>query len=265
MTQYLLVLLAALLVSAIGFEHYVHFFSVGYGFSIAAIGLVLIISLAEGLGAVTVLMGLVLVIYGLRLGMYLMKREKNSTAYNERVMDSVKDTESMKFSSKFLMWISCAFLYSLMVSPLLFRLLNGEGAKNDEASIIGLVFMILGFAMEAIADHQKTKAKEEAPDTFVSKGLYRIVRCPNYLGELILWTGMLLSGIGGVHGYQWIPAFLGWIGIVYVMFSGAKRLEERQNRTYGEDPAYEIYVSTVPILLPFTSIFSLEKYDFLKA
>ena len=35
------------------------------------------------------------------------------------------------------------------------------------------------------------------------------------------------------------------------MFSGARRLEIRQNKNYGKDPEYQKYVKTVPILIPF--------------
>ena len=97
-------------------------------------------------------------------------------------------------------------------------------------------------------------------------GLYRIVRCPNYLGELILWVGVLISGIGSLHGIlQWGAAALGFILIVFIMFSGARRLEIRQDRNYGEDPDYQKYVKTVPILIPFIPLYSVKKYTFLVA
>ena len=62
---------------------------------------------------------------------------------------------------------------------------------------------------------------------------------------------------------QWIVAVLGYLGIIYVMFSGARRLELRQNRNYGSDPAYREYVRTFPIMIPFIPLYSVEKYRFL--
>ena len=96
-------------------------------------------------------------------------------------------------------------------------------------------------------------------------GLYRIVRCPNYLGEMIFWTGVLISGIGAVTGWQWLVVAIGYIGIIFVMFSGARRLEIRQNKNYGKDPEYQKYVKTVPILLPFVPLYSVEKHKWLVA
>ena len=96
-------------------------------------------------------------------------------------------------------------------------------------------------------------------------GLFRLVRCPNYLGEMIFWTGVFLSGIGAVRGWQWLVCLLGYGGIIFVMFSGARRLEVRQNKNYGKDPEYQKYVKTVPILLPFVPLYSVEKYKWLVA
>ena len=97
-------------------------------------------------------------------------------------------------------------------------------------------------------------------------GLYRIVRCPNYLGEMIFWTGVTLSAIGGVvYWGQWVVIAIGYIGIIYVMFSGARRLEIRQDKNYGADPEYQNYVKTVPILLPFIPLYSVKDHKWMVA
>ena len=69
-----------------------------------------------------------------------------------------------------------------------------------------------------------------------------------------------LSGVG-----QWALAIIGYLGIIYVMFSGARRLELRQNRNYGDDPVYQEYVKTVPIMIPFIPLYSVIKYKWLVA
>ena len=126
--------------------------------------------------------------------------------------------------------------------------------------------MVCGVALESAADIQKNNAKKINPRRFVDTGLYRIVRCPNYLGEMIFWTGVLISGIGAVSTIgQWVVVLIGYIGIIFVMFSGARRLEIRQNKNYGNDPEYQKYVKTVPILVPFIPLYSVEKYKWLVA
>ena len=84
-------------------------------------------------------------------------------------------------------------------------------------------------------------------------------------GEGILM--MILYGIGQelTLGTVICCALLGYIGIIFVMFSGARRLEIRQNKNCGSDPAYREYVKTVPILVPFIPLYSVEKYKWLVA
>ena len=55
--------------------------------------------------------------------------------------------------------------------------------------------------------------------------------------------GIYLSGISIYSGaWQWVIATLGLIGIIYVMFSGTKRIETRQDKNYGEDEEYKEYI-----------------------
>ena len=111
--------------------------------------------------------------------------------------------------------------------------------------------------MESVADAQKKAAKKKNINRYVDTGLYRLVRCPNYLGELVIWTGSFVVCIGAsCSAWQWVIALIGYIGIVYVMFSGARRLELRQAVTYGNNPEFQEYVSKTPILVPFLPIYS---------
>ena len=136
----------------------------------------------------------------------------------------------------------CAILYVAEISPVAFMLDNKTAGApvNDLWAWIGAAVMILGVCLETAADAQKSAAKKVNPKTFVSTGLYRIVRCPNYFGEMVTWTGCLLVCFGACCNiWQWILAIVGYLGIVYIMFSGARRLEIRQNRNYGSGGDYD--------------------------
>lgn len=263
-TEFWLVAAAAFLISAIGFKQYVWFFSIGYGFAIAGEGVLLLLLYRNSLTPGTALCCALFVIYGCRLGGYLAYRESKLKSYHKHLGDEIKDSKTIPFGVKLAIWIACAVLYVTMVAPVFYRLQNESG--SDVFTYVGAALMLIGFVMETVADQQKKAAKAINPHRFVDTGLYRIVRCPNYLGELILWTGVLVVGFGALTGVgQWVVAVIGYIGIVYVMFSGARRLELRQNRTYGADPAYQKYSTTVPILLPLFPLYSVVKYKWLVA
>lgn len=256
--------LTAALVSSIGFMNYVWFISIGYGFAISAQGLFMLIAYRNELTAGTLLCCLLFLIYGIRLSGYLLFREIKSSSYNKHMKGEIKDGKTVSFGVKLAIWLSCALLYVTQISAVYYRLNNGTGSNTW--TYIGAAVMLFGLCFESAADIQKNAAKKTNPRRFVDTGLFRIVRCPNYLGEMLFWTGALLSGIGSVSGIgQWLVVLLGYVGIVFVMFSGARRLEVRQNKNYGNDPEYQHYVKSVPILLPFVPLYSVEKYKWLVA
>jgi len=263
MLYILILFIVALLFNAVGWKYFIYFFSIGYGFSIAALGVAIPLLFPGSLTLVTMLMCLVLILYGCRLGGYLLLREKKSASYRKILFDPVvKEKKPVKVM--IILWVSCALLFACQVSPIASRLANN--AVDNAWTWIALILMALGFALEAIADAQKSAAKKKDPHRFVDTGVYKLVRCPNYLGEVILWTGVFLNCIGGGFNlWQWLFALLGYIGIIYVMFSGARRLELRQTKTYGDDPAFQSYATTTPILLPFIPLYSVAKYTWLKA
>ncbi len=251
----------ALLISSIGFYKYVYFISLGYGFSIAGLGVLMLILYRDALSIGTILCCALLLIYGIRLGGYLLIREIQSSAYNNKMKTEIKDGKTMALGVKFAIWITCGLLYVLQVLPVFYRLSNGK--ETDVWCIVGAVIMLFGIIFESVADMQKQASKKINPKRFCDTGLYKIVRCPNYLGEMVFWTGVLVSGVNILQGWQWLTALIGYLGITFVMFSGARRLELRQNRTYGNDPEYQKYVKSTPILLPFIPLYSVEKYKFL--
>lgn len=256
----------ALAVSAIGFHKFVWFISLGYGFSMAAIGVALLVMFAPGASAdaiVPLVMSALLVAYGLRLGGYLLVRERRSAAYNKVMKTQFNDGSGLGLPVKILVWGSCALLYACEAAPIYFRLANGTPA--DACAVVGALIMVGGIVLESAADLQKTAQKRRNPHRFCDEGLFSFVRCPNYLGEVLTWTGVLVSGLTALAGpWQWLAAIGGYVAIVYVMFGGARRLELRQNRNYGSDPEYQAYVRRTPILLPFVPLYSVADCTWLK-
>lgn len=262
-----LLLAVSTLVSAVGWIYFVYFFSIGYGFSISALSVVTAVVFRESLTIPsTILLG-VLFIYGIRLAMYLLLRERKSASY-KKILYQPEISKRKPVFAMCMIWASCALLYVGQISPVTFYLANlADGASVSEAWMwAGAITATVGVVIEMVADAQKSAAKRVNTNRFVSHGLYRIVRCPNYFGEVLMWTGSFIVCFGACCTlWQWVVAALGYIGIVYVMFSGARRLEMRQTEVYGNDPEFQAYIKRTPLILPLVPIYSVAKHKWLQA
>jgi len=257
-------LVLALVVSAVGFTRVVYFVSIGYAFSIVAMSLVDPALLWGALTWVSALQCGLMLLWGLRLGVFLVRRELRPSyrAYRQSTDES---TAKLSWPMRGGIWLGVSLLYALMFSPCLFVLLSGAGASTSTVTatvseLVGLGLMAGGLLLETVADGQKSAFKTRAPDRFCDTGLYRWVRCPNYLGEITFWVGAWVVALG-VYGpaWQWIASLTGLVVLVMIMLSSARRLETTQGERYGELPEYQEYVRTVPVLLPFVPLYTLKR------
>lgn len=251
---------------AVGFYKFVYFLSIGYGFAVAGGGIAIFIMYLTDPTAtpwfIVLIQLLLFVAYGARLSGFLLARELKNASY--RKTDVAKSTLAKNNEKKMpvfvlvTIWVSVSVLYVAQVSPMLFRIVNSS--SDIILPLVGAAISVFGIVLESAADAQKSAQKKKRPDMVATEGLYRIVRCPNYLGEIIFWTGVF---VGGISTYatvgQWICAVLAYIAIVYIMFNGAERLEKRQMGRYGNDPEYNAYADKTPIIIPFLPIYHLNK------
>lgn len=255
-----IVLAAAALGCCIGFKNFIWFLSVGYGLAMSLIGAVLgVMSLVNGTFCLPyLLLCAVIFAYGLRLGLFLLIREKKNAVY-KKTLDEAKGGTDKKMPMPVLisLWVTVSALFFMQAAPLFYRLTNGPAGTGAVWLWIGLAVSLTGFILEAVADAQKTAQKKADPHMVATKGLYRMCRCPNYFGEILVWTGVLISGVPVVRGAQWIVVLLGYVSIVYIMFNGAKRLELRQTKRCWKQKEYAVYADSTPILIPFLPIYHL--------
>lgn len=251
---------------AVGFYKFVYFLSIGYGFAVAGGGIAILVMYFINPTAVPLWVMLVqtvlFVIYGVRLSGFLLVRELKNVTF--RKTDVAKDTLAKNNEKKMpvfvlaTIWITVSALYTTQVSAQLFRYVNAS--TDIIVPVIGFAISVFGIVLEAVADSQKSAQKKERPDMVATKGLYKMCRFPNYLGEILFWTGVF---VGGISTYatagQWIVAVIAYICIVFIMFNGAQRLEKRQMARYGENKEYNDYANKTPIIIPLLPIYHLNK------
>lgn len=252
--------IVAAVICAAGFYKYVYFISVGYGFAVAGIGVAVMIMFAGKLTLVGYILPALLIIYGVRLSGFLLYRELKNVSYRKTLGEVTKTEKPMPFFVKLVIFLSVTVLYVGQTSPVFFRAANKTG--DDAVVWIGAAICAVAIIIESLADSQKSAQKKVNPDMVATKGLYKIVRCPNYFGEILFWTGIFISGVTSLNFYgQWIVAVLAYISIVGVMINGAQRLEKRQMKRYGQLPQYKSYVEKTPILIPLLPVYHLIKQN----
>lgn len=253
----ILAIVAAVL-CAVGFYKYVYFISIGYGFAVAGIGAAIIIMFAGKMPVAGYILSVLLIIYGARLSGFLLYRELKNASYRKIFGEVSNKDKPTSFFMKVTIWLCVTVLYVGQTSPVLYRAANKTG--DDAVVLIAAAICAVALIIESLADFQKSAQKKVTPDMVATKGLYKIVRCPNYFGEILFWSGIFISGVTSFNFFgQWIVAVLAYISIVGVMINGAQRLEKRQMRHYGKLQEYKAYSEKTPILIPLLPIYHVVK------
>jgi steroid 5-alpha reductase family enzyme len=224
-------------------------------------------------GNVDLIMGIqtaLLVAYGARLSGFLLVRELKNASYKRVLKEEIKaDEKKMPVFVKAAIWVCVTLLYFAQTSPVFYRSFNGNvwtfgSAFNLNAfllPVIGIAISIVGLVIESLADSQKSAQKKENPNMVATKKLYKFVRCPNYFGEILFWSGMFVGSVTSLATVgQWIVVALGYILIVYVMINGAQRLDKRQEKNYGHKEEYRAYADHTPLIVPFIPVYHIGKY-----
>jgi steroid 5-alpha reductase family enzyme len=200
---------------------------------------------------------LLLLAYGLRLGGYLLLRDR---APGFRVRETNREPKQRNVSTvaKIGIWSGVATLYVLMALPV-FVTLSAAARGMPLASLpYGVALMVIGLGLESVADRQKYRFKAAHPTRFCDTGLYHFVRCPNYLGEMLFWIGLWLSATAAYQGWlEWSLCSLGLATILGIMIGATRRLEGEQATHYGNDGGYATYRTSVPVLLPLLPLYTL--------
>ena len=205
-------------------------------------------SQSESPSARELIVSLLVVIWALRLSSFLYLRI-HRTGKDGR-FDRLK-TSPIRFLVPWTIQGLWVFLTMIVVI-----VINSQAESAPELGIwdaIGLLIWLLGFSIEVIADNQKSafNANSENQGKWIDSGLWSYSRHPNYLGEIMLWTGIACFGIScfsGMERLAWIsPIF---IYLLLTKISGVPILDRRGLEKWGDQPEYHKYREETPTLLP---------------
>ena len=195
-----------------------------------------------------IIISLCVSVWAIRLGSFLFMRIHK--AGEDRRFRTIKPN----FTRFLMTWTLQGMWVSMCLLCVLTALSSFSGVVLNSVFFIGLVLFILGFTIEVIADHQKTvfRRNDSNKDKFISTGLWSFSRHPNYLGEIVLWTGIAVMSISSLQGLQYItlisPIFV-YVLLVYI--SGVRILENQAEKKWGHLDIYRQYVKKTPQLFYF--------------
>lgn len=196
-----------------------------------------------GLNFGNLILGLFVIIWALRLGIFLYFRI-NSTGEDKR-FKFIKKSPTQFFMTWTLqgMWVSVCSTCALTAIA--------KGVILNSFFLVGFLIFILGFLIEIIADYQKKSFRKKSmfKNDFIQSGLWAYSRHPNYLGEIILWIGIAICSFSSLSGLQLItlisPIFT-YVLLVYI--SGIPLLEEIGKEKWGHLSHYQKYIKKTPKL-----------------
>ena len=187
-----------------------------------------------------------IIMWSIRLGTFLFTRIKK--AGEDKRFREIKKSFSWFFMAFTIsgMWVSiCAICALTGIS---------NGIELTGVTYIGIVIFIIGFALEIISDNQKTSFRkiESNKDKFITTGLWKYSRHPNYLGEIVLWTGVAIISYSSLEVYQMStlvsPMFT---YLLLVKVSGINLLEKSGEKKWGHLDSYKSYKKNTPRLIGF--------------
>ena len=203
--------------------------------------------LNEVLNLRSIILATLILIWAARLSSFLFMRIKK--AGKDRRFDQIKTS----FTRFMLAWTLQGFWVFMCTLPAVTAFAS-ESKPLDVFLILGTLLWVFGFFIEVIADRQKSAFNQDPKNhgKFISTGLWSLSRHPNYVGEVLLWTGISLISFPILEGYQYMvllsPLFT---YLLLTRVSGVNLLEANADKKWGATEAYQKYKENTPIFFPF--------------
>ena len=194
-----------------------------------------------------VVIALLVIIWAVRLGSFLFLRVRKDGG------DGRFDIMKTKFWWFLMTWNIQGMWVFLSLAAGLAAMTSNQKLEADIFLLIGFVIWITGFALEVIADSQKSKFRScpENKDKFISTGIWSWSRHQNYFGEILLWIGITIIALPVLQGWQFITL----ISPIFIIFlltqvSGVRLLELRGKKKWGDNEEYQRYIQSTSVLIP---------------
>ncbi|MBI5031451.1 MAG: DUF1295 domain-containing protein [Chloroflexi bacterium] len=195
----------------------------------------------------SIILWALVVVWAVRLGSFLFRR----------IQKAGKDDRFDEFKPSFIRFLNVWTIQGLWVTftaaAALVAITTTNRKELDAFALVGLLVWIFGFAIEVVADSQKSRFSADPANKgkFIRTGLWSRSRHPNYFGEITLWVGVAVIALPVLQGWQWValisPVF---VTLLITRVSGVPMLEAKADKKWGGQAEYESYKKRTPVLIP---------------
>ena len=188
-----------------------------------------------------------IVIWAGRLGTFLFRRIQK--AGKDGRFDDLKPS----FFRFLMTWTLQGLWVTFTLAAALAAITSTVRQELGWTALIGFLVWLIGFAIEVVADYQKSQFREDPANKgkFIQTGLWSWSRHPNYFGEIVLWIGVAIIAVPVLQGWQWVtlisPLF---VTLLLTRISGIPMLEKRADEKWGGQEDYEAFKRQTPTLIP---------------
>lgn len=216
------------------------------------LGFVLSISVyaiyANGLGFKNWILIAMVVLWGLRLSIYLAWRNfGKGEDFRYREFRKQYGENRYWWISFFQVFLLQGVLMWLISAPLLGALCGGSQQELNVTDIAGILIWLIGFTFEAGGDWQLAKFKSDLSNKgkVLNKGFWRYTRHPNYFGDAAVWWGFALFSFSAGYYLPILGSLL--MTALIVKVSGVALIEKS---LHSNKPEYAEYVRKTSAFLP---------------
>lgn len=216
----------------------------GIGFIVAAVSYYL---LTEGYSARKILVLAMVSVWGMRLAVYLVVRNRGRGEDPRYQAMRAKRPDSFWWYSFLQVFLLQALLLWLVAAPIAGAMAGSAVARLNGLDFVGVAVWAFGLSWEVVGDTQLALFKRDPSNKgkVLQTGAWRYTRHPNYFGEAMLWWGVWLVA-AAAHGYWSVYGPI-LITLLLLRVSGVTLLEKNLSQS---KPGYREYVERTSAFIP---------------
>ena len=196
----------------------------------------------------TILLGVIVTIWGLRLSLYIYQRNHRQPEDFRYATWRKEAGSAWWWRSFFKVFVLQGILLWIISIPLLAT--QTSSASNSTLScydLIAIIIWLTGFAFEAGGDYQLARFKADPANKgkLLTTGFWSVTRHPNYWGDAMQWWAFYLPAL--ISGAWWTIFSPFVMTYLLMKVSGAAMLEKTLKNT---KPGYTEYIASTPEFFP---------------